>query len=620
MVAGPGGLVLGGGGDFQHLPDPLDDGLGDDAVLLVEAVLNPPAALRLVHSRPHGGGDGIRVEDNQALRVPGRPADGLNQGRLGPEEALLVRVQHGHQADLGKVQPLPQKVDADEHVELPQPQIPDDLHPLDGLHIGVHIADLDAGVFEILRQVLRHFFRQRGHQHPLVPGRPGVDLLHQIVDLPGDGPDLHPGVQQSRGADHLLHHLVRPLLLIGAGGGGDKDGLSNAALELLELQRPVVVGAGEAEAVFHQGVLPGVVPVVHGPDLGQGNVALVHEQHKIVGEEVQQRHGGGALGPLGDDAGVVLNAGAIPQLCHHLHVVFRPLADALGLHQLVVLRKGLDLLLHLPADFPNGPVHLVLGGDIVAGGVDGNVVQHPVHGAGDGVELADPLDLVPEELHPDGLVLVIGGVNLHRVPPDPEHVPLKGDVVSLIADLHQPPEELVPVPFGPRPEGDHHLGEVVGLPQAVNAGDRGNHNHVPPLQQGAGGGEAEAVNLVVGGGVLGDIGVRVGNIGLRLVVVVVADEVLHGVVGKELLELRAELGRQGLVVGQHQGGPLDGLDDLGHGEGLSGAGDAQEDLLLQPALDARRQGGDGLRLVAGGLVFGYDLKLWHEDLLPVGFQ
>ena len=110
-----------------------------------------------------------------------------------------------------------------------------------------------------------------------------------------------------------------------------------------------------------------------------------------------------------------------------------------------------------------------------------------------------------------------------------------------------------------------------------------------------------------------------GNIGLRLVVVVVADEVLHGVVGKELLELRAELGRQGLVVGQDQRGPLDGLNDLGHGEGLAGAGNAQEDLFLQPVLDARRQGGDGLRLVAGGLVFGYDLEFRHGDLLSAGF-
>ena len=69
-----------------------------------------------------------------------------------------------------------------------------------------------------------------------------------------------------------------------------------------------------------------------------------------------------------------------------------------------------------------------------------------------------------------------------------------------------------------------------------------------------------------------------------------------------------------------QSGLVQGGDDVGHGEGLAGAGDAQEDLLLQPALDARRQGGDGLRLVAGGLGLGYDMKLWHEDLLPVGFQ
>ena len=81
-------------------------------MLLVEAVLNPPAALRLVHGRPHGGGNGVGVENNQPLRVPGRPADGLNQGGLGPEEALLVRVQHGHEADLGKVQALPQEIDA----------------------------------------------------------------------------------------------------------------------------------------------------------------------------------------------------------------------------------------------------------------------------------------------------------------------------------------------------------------------------------------------------------------------------------------------------------------------------------------------------------------------------
>ena len=42
--------------------------------------------------------------------------------------------------------------------------------------------------------------------------------------------------------------------------------------------------------------------------------------------------------------------------------------------------------------------------------------------------------------------------------------------------------------------------------------------------------------------------------------------------GKELLELLAQLGGQDLVVGQHQGGALHGLNDLGHGVGLSRPG------------------------------------------------
>ena len=93
-------------GDLQNFPDILDDGLRHDAVGLVVSVLNFPAALRFVHRRPHGGRDGIGVKDHQTLRVPGRPADGLDEGRLAAEEALLVGVQYRHQRDLRQVQTL----------------------------------------------------------------------------------------------------------------------------------------------------------------------------------------------------------------------------------------------------------------------------------------------------------------------------------------------------------------------------------------------------------------------------------------------------------------------------------------------------------------------------------
>ena len=159
------------------------------------------------------------------------------------------------------------------------------------------------------------------------------------------------------------------------------------------------------------------------------------------------------------------------------------------------------------------------------------------------------------------------------------------------------------------------MGEVVRLAQAVNAAHGGHHDHVMALQQSAGGGQAQPVDLLVGGGILLDIGVRVGDVRLRLVVVVVADEILHGVVWEELTELLAQLGRQRLVVGQHQRGAVHPLDDLGHGVGLARAGNALEHLLPQAVFQPGGQLFDGLGLVAGGLIFRYDLKIRHTCLL-----
>ena len=63
-----------------------------------------------------------------------------------------------------------------------------------------------------------------------------------------------------------------------------------------------------------------------------------------------------------------------------------------------------------------------------------------------------------------------------------------------------------------------------------------------------------------------------------------------------------ELGGEGLVVGQDEGGAADGLDDLGHGEGFAGAGDAEEDLVLLALADAAREFSDGVFLIAARAV------------------
>jgi hypothetical protein len=109
-----------------------------------------------------------------------------------------------------------------------------------------------------------------------------------------------------------------------------------------------------------------------------------------------------------------------------------------------------------------------------------------------------------------------------------------------------------------------------------------------------------AVDLLVDGGFLLDIGIGARDVGFRLVVVVIGDEILDRVVGKERLELAVELGGERLVGRKDQGRALRRLDHLGHGVGFPGAGDAEQHLGAIPARDAFHQLDDRLRLVALG--------------------
>ncbi len=237
------------------------------------------------------------------------------------------------------------------------------------------------------------------------------------------------------GRSSRLGHLTGPAELILCRGGGDVDHLIDLGLELVEFQRTVIIGKGETEAVVHQSLLSGPVAVVHGPHLGQGHVALVDEHEKIVGEITHQGHGRRTRRSAADDPGIVLDAGAEAQLVHHLNVIHGALVDSLGLQQLAVFLERFFPIHHLTGNFPGGTLHFLLGGDIVAGRIDSAVGDYTLCRAGDHVEFADPVYLIPEELNADAPIGPACGEDLHGIATDPEGVADKVDVVALIADV-----------------------------------------------------------------------------------------------------------------------------------------------------------------------------------------
>ena len=86
---------------------------------------------------------------------------------------------------------------------------------------------------------------------------------------------------------------------------------------------------------------------------------------------------------------------------------------------------------------------------------------------------------------------------------------------------------------------------------------------------------AQALDLVVYGAVLFNKRIRMRNIRLGLIIVVVRNEVLHGVIREKLAKLRAQLRRKGLIVRQHERRAVQLFDNARHGEGLARAGHAE---------------------------------------------
>ena len=248
---------------------------------------------------------------------------------------------------------------------------------------------------------------------------------------------------------------------------------------------------------------------------------------------------------------------------------------------------------------------------------DGDPRQLRRDRASKGIEQANIADLLVEQLDAHRVPLGIRGEDVDNVAAHTVVAAVEIHVIAGVLQLRQLAQDVALVDELAAGQVNDHSEVGIGITQAVNGGHGGNHQAILPLQQGLGGGQAHLLDVLVDRRVLLDIGIRGRHISFRLVVVVIGDEVLHRVVGKELLELAVELGRQGLVMGHHDRGTLQLLHHVGHGEGLAGTCDTQQGLASQPGANALDQLADRLGLVASGLERGHYLEgSGHERLTP----
>ena len=343
----------------------------------------------------------------------------------------------------------------------------------------------------------------------------------------------------------------------------------------------------------------------HAAQLRDSHVGLVDDEQVVVREVVHERPRGAAAWAPAERLRVVLDACAVARLPQHLEVVARPVLQPLRLQHPPLFAQPDEAFIQFLLYLDDRIFQFLAGGDEVLGGVDVYLRALGEDLTGERVELHDALHVVAEELDAHSHVLVRRH-DLERVPTHAEARTSEVVVVPLVLHLDEAACQLLPVqPLAACDALDER--EVLGgRAQTVDARDGGDDEHVPPRHQRTGRGVAELVDLVVDVRFLLDIRVGRRDVCLGLVVVVVGDEVLDGVLREEIAELLRELCRERLVGRDDERRFLDGLDGLGHGVRLAGAGDAEERLVAHALEDAVRQPVDGLRLVASRFEVGDD--------------
>src|SRR5256885_15817645 len=112
-----------------------------------------PALLSL--QRPlHRAGDAVGVQDRCPAEVACGAPHGLDERAIGAQEPLLIGVENRDERYLGEVEALAQQVDPDQHVELAEPQAPNDLDALDRVDFGVQVAHADPVLLQVVGEVL----------------------------------------------------------------------------------------------------------------------------------------------------------------------------------------------------------------------------------------------------------------------------------------------------------------------------------------------------------------------------------------------------------------------------------------------------------------------------------
>ena len=298
-------------------------------------------------------------------------------------------------------------------------------------------------------------------------------------------------------------------------------------------------------------------------------------------------------------ARVILNPGAHAGCLDHLDIELRSLFDPLRFQQLVLLGEFGQPAFQFFLDLLAGLLQCRARCHIMRIGKNGDAVQR----SGFSRRSAGRSRKLPRSRRQTARSARPGPQGVPETArPIPAHPKGTADEIGVIAPVLQLCEfaqQLLTREILADGQRLRHCRIGFHRPDSIDAGHRGDDDHVIALEQRPRRRVPHPVDLFIDRRLLLDVGVGARNIGLGLVIVVIGDKIFDRIVGEQRLHLAIELRCQRLVRCEDQRRPLDCRDHMCCGEGLARSGHAEQHLVTLALLNAGNQLGDRSRLVTG---------------------
>ena len=152
----------------------------------------------------------------------------------------------------------------------------------------MHVIDLNAGIKQMVGQVLCHALGERRHQHAFLASHPLANLVLKIVNLAANWTHINLGVEQAGRTNNLLNIVLADTQFIVTRRGRNIDELGNPRLKLIETKRAVIECRGQTKTVLHQRHLTRTVAFVHTANLRHRHMALVDDAEHVLGKVIDE--------------------------------------------------------------------------------------------------------------------------------------------------------------------------------------------------------------------------------------------------------------------------------------------------------------------------------------------